>query len=128
MKEPRKLTLESCARLLQKRGVITAEQLVEIMARGKAQETRLYALHQSGGSRRIQSGTADIISPAEVIASFNLELHGTSGKFLTEDMVTEVIAPEVGLPYLKIDPHKLDLGVVTSHIPRPFALKNLCSY
>ncbi len=125
MKEPKKLTFENCARLLRRRDVISDEQLVEILARGKAQETRLYALHQSGGSRRVQSGTADIISPAEVIASFNLELPGTTGKILTEDMVTEIISSEVGLPYLKIDPLKLDLGVVTSHIPRPFALKNL---
>jgi general secretion pathway protein E len=105
--------------------MITAEQLVEILARGKAQETRLYALHQSGGSRRVQSGAADIISPAEVIASFNLELQGQAGRLLSEDLVTEAIAAEAGLPYLKIDPLKLDLGVVTSHIPRPFALKNL---
>jgi len=125
MANPKKLTLENCARLLQKRGLISTEQLTEILARGKAQEARLYALHQSGGSRRIQSGSADIISPAEVIASFNLELAGTSGKFLTEDIVTETVAAVVGLPYLKIDPLKLDLEVVTSHIPRPFALKNL---
>jgi general secretion pathway protein E len=125
MPQPKKLTLENCARLLLQRGMISDEQLVEILARGKAQETRLYALHQSGGSRRVQSGSADIISPSEVIASFNLELPGTAGRFLSEDMVTEVIAAEAGLPYLKIDPLKLDLDVVTAHIPRPFALKNL---
>jgi general secretion pathway protein E len=125
MAEPKKLTLENCARLLQKRGMLSEEQLTDVLARGKNQETRLYALHQSGGSRRIQSGLADIISPAEVISSFNLELHGASGKFLTEDLVTEAISSVVGLPYLKIDPLKLDLDVVTSHIPRPFALKNL---
>jgi len=125
MADSKKLTLENCARLLQKRGMITAEQVVEILARGKSQETRLYALHQSGGSRRVQSGSADIISPAEVIASFNLELPGTSGKFLTEDRITEAISAVVGLPYLKIDPLKLDLDIVTAHIPRQFALKNL---
>jgi general secretion pathway protein E len=125
MSEQKKLTLENCAGLLLQRGLISAEQHRDVLARGKLQETRLYALHQSGGSRRIQSGSADIVSPAEVIASFNLELHGTSGKFLSEDLITETIATEVGLPYLKIDPLKLDLGIVTSHIPRPFALKNL---
>jgi general secretion pathway protein E len=125
MAEPKKLTFENCARMLGKRGMISAEQLTDVLARGKAQETRLYALHQSGGSRRIQSGAPDSISPAEVIASFNLELVGTTGKFLTEDIVTEAIAAAVGMEYVKIDPLKLDLGVVTSHIPRPFALKNL---
>ncbi len=125
MGEPKKLTLENCAQLLQKRGVISPEQLSEILARGKAQEARLYALHQSGGSRRTQSGSADIASPAEVIASFNLEMFGAAGKILTEDLITEVISSVVGLTYLKIDPLKLDLDIVTSHIPRPFALRNL---
>jgi general secretion pathway protein E len=125
MSEPKKLTLENCARLLHKRELLSSEQLTDVLARGKSQESRLYALHQSGGSRRIQSGMADIISPAEVIASFNLELPGSPGKFLTEDVVTEALATAAGLTYLKIDPLKLDLDVVTSHIPRPFALKNL---
>ena len=125
MSATKKLTFENCARLLKKQGLISAEQCTEVAARGKVQETRLYALHQSGGSRRVQSGTADIIFPAEVIAAFNFELQGTSGKILTEDMVTEAVSSAVGLPYLKIDPLKLDLDVVTSYIPRPFALKNL---
>ena len=114
MSATKKLTFENCAHLLKKQGLISAEQCTEIAARGKAQETRLYALHQSGGSRRVQSGTADIIFPAEVIAAFNFELPGTSGKILTEDMVTEAVSSAVGLPYLKIDPLKLDLDVVTS--------------
>src|SRR6185369_5550025 len=102
MAEPKKLTFENCARLLHRRGMLSQEQLTDVLARGKAQEARLYALHQSGGSRRVQSGSIDIVSPAEVIASFNLELHGSSGKFLTEDMVTEAISLVVGMPYLKI--------------------------
>ncbi len=125
MTELKKITLENCARLLYFRGQITTEQLDDVLARGKAQEKKLYALRQSGGSRRIQSGQADMVTPAELIASFNLELSGKPGKMLTEDLITEAIAAAVGMPYLKIDPLKLDLGVVTSHIPRPFALKNL---
>ncbi|MBK5277175.1 MAG: Flp pilus assembly complex ATPase component TadA [Desulfuromonadales bacterium] len=124
MPKSKKLTLENCAGLLHRRGFISDEQLSDVLARGKAQETRLYAHHQAGGSRRIQA-RAEMVSPAEVLASFNLELLGSQGKFLTEDAITEAIAAEVGLTYLKIDPLKLDLDVVTSHIPRPFALKNL---
>jgi len=124
MPEPKKLTLENCARLLQRRGLITAEQLSDVLARGMAQETRLYAHHQAGGSRRIQA-RAEMVSPAEVLASFNLEQQGSLGRLLSEDAITEAIAAAVGLEYLKIDPLKLDLGVVTAHIPRPFALKNL---
>jgi len=124
MTEPKKLTVENCARLLQKRGMISLEQLDDVLARGKAQEVRLYAHHQSGGGRR-SAARAESVSPAEVLASFNLELFGAPGNYLTEDVVTEAIASAVDLPYLKIDPLKLDLEVVTSRIPRPFALKNL---
>ncbi|HPX61991.1 MAG TPA: GspE/PulE family protein, partial [Deltaproteobacteria bacterium] len=124
MPDHKKLTIENLARLLQHRKLITADQLANLLARGKSQEARLFSAHQSGGSRRAPHA-AEILLPSEVIASFNLELPDQSGKFLTEDMITEVIASAVGLPYLKIDPLKLDLDVVTAHIPRPFALKNL---
>lgn len=124
MPGPNRLTLENCALLLQRRGLISQEQLKDILSRGKAQESKLFAYHQAGASRRVQHG-AEFVSPAEVIASFNLEISGHPGKVLTEDVITEVVAVAVGIPYLKIDPLKLDLDVVTAHIPRPFALKNL---
>ncbi len=124
MPEIKKLTLENCTRLLKHCGLISADQLSDVLARGKAQETRLYAQHLAGGSRRLRA-VVENISPVEVIASFNLELRGLPGRFLTEDVITEAIAAAVGMEYLKIDPLKLNLDVVTAHIPRPFSLKNL---
>ena len=124
MTEPKKLTLENVVPLLQRRGLISQEQMKDILAKGKSQEMRLFSHHQAGASRRTHSG-AENVSPAEVIASFNLEIPGTTGKLLSEDDITEALATAVGMPYLKIDPLKLDLDVVTTHIPRPFALRNL---
>jgi len=124
MPELKKLTLENVVLLLQRRGLISQEQVKDTLARGKSQETRLFSQHQAGGSRRLHPG-AEVISPAEVIASFNMEIHGGSGKLLSEDAITEALAGAVGMPYLKIDPLKLNLDVVTTHIPRPFALRNL---
>ncbi|NVN93123.1 MAG: type II/IV secretion system protein [Desulfuromonadales bacterium] len=124
MTETKKLTVENVAHLLKHRGLISFEQLGDILMRGKTQETRLFSSHLTGSSRRAQPG-AEVVSPAEVIASFNLEICGVPGKYLTEDVITEVVASKVGMPYLKIDPLKLNLDVVTAHIPRPFALKHL---
>jgi len=124
MPEPKKLTFENVALLLQRRGLISHDQMSDIHSRGKAQETRLFSQHLAGASRRVHPG-AEVVSPAEVIASFNLEIPGTTGKYLNEDTITEAIAVTVGMPYLKIDPLKLNLDVVTTHIPRPFALRNL---
>jgi general secretion pathway protein E len=124
MPSAKKLTIENIAQLLKHRGLISADQLADILERGKTQESRLFATHHPGSARRAQSG-AEVVSPAEVIASFNLEICGAAGKYLTEDAITEEVAAKLGMPYLKIDPLKLDLDVVTAHIPRPFALKHL---
>ena len=117
------LTIPVVSRMLLDHRIITPEQHRYILAHGEAQIERLRSYQQGGYSRRTQQVT-DFVSPAEVISSFNLETAG-SGRILTEDAITEVIATAVGIPYVRIDPLKLNLDVVTSHIPRPFALKHL---
>ncbi len=124
MLEPKKLTFENLSHLMERRGLLSQSQLKDVLARGKAQESRLFSQLHTGASRRTHSG-ADLVSPAEILASFNLEIHGLQGNVLTEDVITVALASATGLPYFKIDPLKLDLHVVTDHIPRPFALKNL---
>jgi len=44
---------------------------------------------------------------------------------LEEDAIFQALAREWDLPYQKIDPLKLDLNVVTTTIPRNFAMKHL---
>ena len=124
MPEPKKLTFENLTRLMVQRGMLLHNQLKDVLARGKVQESRLYSLHYSGVSRRSNPGV-ELVSPTEILASLNLEIHGSHGRVLTADAITEALASATGIPYLKIDPLKLDLHVVTDHIPRPFALKNL---
>ena len=67
MPELKKITLENCSRLLYFRGLITQEQLDDVLARGKAQEARLYSHQQSGGTRRSHA-RPEVVSPAEVLA------------------------------------------------------------
>ena len=96
---------------------------------GKGRSTTRPAFEVSGRdlSRRRVSVPVSIesVSPSEVIASFNFEIPDSDGKILTEDIITETIAKEINIPYVKIDPLKLDLDMVTSHIPRPFAQRHL---
>lgn len=124
MTESKKLTFENLAQLVARRGLLTREQLKDVLGRGKAQESRLFSHHVSGVTRRTHS-SSEYVSPAEILASFNLEIKDSPGNLLTEDVITEALASATGMPFLKIDPLKLDLRVVTDHIPRPFALKNL---
>src|SRR5512138_1707170 len=118
MSHRKTLTIKNVAQLLGKKGLISTAHYQLILAKGDSQSTRLQSHQQAGYSRRFRLGT-DIPSPAEVISSFNLEIPSGSGRMLTEDIITEAIAETVGVPYVKIDPLKLDLDVVTAHIPRP---------
>lgn len=118
------LTVKSVAQALVDRGLLTSDQYGEIAARGEAQTVRLQGSQHKGFSRSFAQ-TAVLPTPAEIISSFGFEIPGGNGKILSEDVITKVIADTVGMKYVKIDPLKLDLDVVTSPIPRPFAMKHL---
>ena len=125
--EKKTLTVENLADLLLKKILLSREDRTEIMVRGEAQRARLSRFQEGILSRRRVSVPVSIesVSPSEVIASFNFEIPDSDGKILTEDIITETIAKEINIPYVKIDPLKLDLDMVTSHIPRPFAQRHL---
>ncbi len=124
MPELKKLTFENLAHLMERCGLLSRDQLRDVLVRGKAQEARLFSGRHVGATRRTGTGS-ELSSPAEILSSLHSEIKGTQGILLTEDIITEALASATGLPYFKIDPLKLDLHVVTDHIPRPFALKNM---
>ena len=117
-------TIEFVAHVLLKKGLVTKEQLREVVSKGNAQRARLQKLHETSHSRRSHHIHYSA-SPCEIISSFNIEMPGKDGRLLTEDAITGAVAAETGLEYRKIDPLKLDLDVVTAYVPRPFALRHL---
>lgn len=123
MPAEKKLTIASVAQLLRRRKLLSEEQLEMILQQGQLQFERLRKQLSSGKSGRYSQHN-ELLSPAEVISSFNLEIPD-SKKLLSEDLITETLARAAGLTYLKIDPLKLNLDIVTSHISRAFALKNM---
>ncbi|MRR08505.1 type II/IV secretion system protein [bacterium] len=118
------LTVERVGQILLAKKLITADQLSDLKVKGDAQRAKLQKYQESTFSRK-SSQVQLIITPAEVISSFSLEIPNSNGRLLTEDMITEAVAGELGLPYVKIDPLKLDMDLVTRHVPRPFALRHL---
>jgi general secretion pathway protein E len=123
MNHNRAINVKNVCQLLLKKGLISQEQSQMVLSRADAQAARLHTHQKTGYSRRF-SQAAEQVTPAETISSFNLEIPGT-GKILTEDAITETIAIAVGAEYVKIDPLKMDLELVTEHITRAYALKNL---
>ncbi len=117
------LTIKDVAKLLHQRSRIDDKQYELILKRSEVQAARLNS-HLPKSLTQKDIYLAELASPAQVITSFNLEIPTTQKK-LTEDSVTELIAQAAGIEYIKIDPLKLELDVVTDQIPRAFALKNL---
>lgn len=61
----------------------------------------------------------------DVIAALNLKREDDPSKTLDEDTIFQTLADGWGIPFVKIDPLKLDLNVVTTTIPISFAKTHL---
>ncbi|MBT4364026.1 MAG: type II/IV secretion system protein, partial [Desulfobacteraceae bacterium] len=65
------------------------------------------------------------ITIIDVISSLNLKRKDRKAWSLDEEIIFQVLTKKWGIPYKKIDPLELDLNVVTTTIPKIFALKHL---
>ncbi len=54
-----------------------------------------------------------------------MESAGADSRVLDEELIFQTLADEWEIPFKKIDPLKLDLNLVTTTIPRSFAMKHL---
>lgn len=120
------LSAENVCRILLKKGLISKEQRREIFKqKGTLREKleRLQVLRDaSGGS------SSKIINPItiiDIISFLKLDRKDDPAKELDEETIFQALAEEWGIDYKKIDPLKLDLRLVTTTIPRTFAMKHL---
>ena len=64
------------------------------------------------------------LSPVELLASFGFSDARREADRVDEDRTTKALAESIGLPYVKIDPLKLDVQLITRTLSRPFARKH----
>jgi len=115
-------SLEDLCSLLHERNLLTAEQLREVEVKGGLHRVRIIKARRDAAGKNVKQISVDP-SPAEVIASFDFEI--SKGLVLGEDRMMQEIAAVTGYPYMKIDPLKLDMDLVTKSITRPFAQKHI---
>src|SRR3989304_1009170 len=96
------MTIGFLTGLLAGKGLLSEADAREVSIKGETQRVRLKKAQESFYSSKKLLSISAAVSPAEVIASLQLRVPGT-GKPLTEDMITEAVAGEVGLPYMKLD-------------------------
>ena len=95
----------------------------------RKRDTLFKRLEELKAQKYEQSETKELINNpitiVDVIASLKLNRLDNPGLPLDEETIFETLARYWNVPFFKIDPLELDLNVVTTTIPRSFAMKHL---
>ncbi|PIE32968.1 type II secretion system protein E [candidate division KSB3 bacterium] len=116
--------------VLQEHDLLTEEQVQEIIVQGDKHRRLLQAklLKDSKNGTNQQSSknpTVENITIIDIISSMHLRLPTGEHDVLTEDLIMKTLATYWKLPFMRLDPLKLNLEIVTSKISEPFAIKHL---
>ena len=115
-------TLEFVAETLVKQGLLAEDSRKTAVARENVQRARLLREQASrAGGRGLRRAE---LSPVELVASFEFPDVRRESELIDEDKATQVVAAAAGIPYRKIDPLKLDAGLITRTLSRPFARRH----
>jgi len=124
MKDP--FTPKAVCQALLKFGCITAVQAQEILKKEASLRKRLENMR---ARRRSQEGKGGLIhnpiTIVDVLIPLNIQRADDSFKGLDEDIIFEALARQWKMPFQKIDQLQLDLNIVTTTIPKTFAIKHL---
>jgi general secretion pathway protein E len=114
-------TLEELLDALVDLGILKTVHRDEIRLRAAAQKAHLARQRLSMRRRGLDAAEPN---DAELIASFHYPLASDPTDHIDEDRVTEVQARLMGIPFVHIDPLKLNSGLITSTVSRPFARRH----
>ncbi|HEX2486895.1 MAG TPA: type II/IV secretion system protein, partial [Myxococcota bacterium] len=116
------LTLEELLEILRAAGLVTPEQAREIAGRSTTLRSRV--LKERVGSVRSQAAARYDATPAEVVAAADLQNAKNPRRKLDEDAVAEAVSAASGVPYLKLDPLRIDGDLIAKTMSRPFARRH----
>ena len=114
--------MEELLELLVKAKRLEPTKVAEIA--GRATTLRSQVLKERVGSVRSQAAARYEASPAELVAVLRLTDASNAKRTLDEDAIAEAIAAASDVPYLKIDPVRVDPDLVTRTLSRPFARRH----
>lgn len=116
--------------VLEENDLLDEEQVQNILIQGEKHRKLLQAkiLKESGngsGKQGSKDQVAEQITIVDVLTSMRLRLPADENKVLTEEMIMKTLSAHWKLPFVRLDPLKLNLDVVTSKISEPFAARHL---
>lgn len=115
-------TKKSIFKILSSSGLLSEKQIEDILSKENLLRARL--LKSKGKTIKRSRVIQPDISIVDVIDSLKLKIPGSEAAYLSEEIIMKEIAKHFGIPFLKIDPLKLDSDVATRIISRPYAIKH----
>lgn len=111
--------------LLVEDGLLRADKRQFVILEKGKQRQKL--LRQAGGRRKedaykLEKGYPDLVA---VVVSLNLEIPGSAGELLSEEVIMRAVGRKLKIPFKKLDPLELDMEIVTKTISRSFAINHL---
>jgi len=113
---------ESLLEILSKVKLLDEEQIQLIKSKEVLQRSKILKSKAQGIKHRISEPS--LVTLIDIIESLKLTCPGNDDKHVTADVIMTALAKHMKLPFLKIDPLKLNYEVVTQVISRPYAIKH----
>jgi general secretion pathway protein E len=114
-------TKKSVLKILTSEGLLTEHQARDILSKEKLFYNKLLKSKSRTFSRN--RFIHPEISIVDIIDSLKMKIPSNDSGLITEEVIMNKIAHHLGMPFLKIDPLKLDSDVVTRVISKPYATK-----
>ncbi len=122
--------LEFICQVLLDNDLLDEEQVQNIRMQAEKHRKLLHArllkeMESSGRDQTQKEQISDQITMIDVLTSMRLRIPSTDDEIITEDLIMKTLAAHWKLPFMRLDPLKLNLDVVTSKISEPFAARHL---
>ncbi|MBI5050171.1 MAG: type II/IV secretion system protein [Nitrospirae bacterium] len=109
-------------KILLSAGLLSKKQTDEILL--KEEQARARLLKSKGTAVRRGRLIQPDISIIDIIDSLKFKMPGSDTAYITEEVIMQEIAKHLKMPFLKIDPLRLDSDIVTKVISKPYAIKH----
>jgi general secretion pathway protein E len=113
---------ERILEILSAEGLLSEKQVQFIKSKEVAQRAKILKFKSS--DIRYKSIHQSSISLIDIIESLQISSPPPDSRVLTAEVMLETISKHLNLPFLKIDPLKLDSDVVTRIISKPYAVRH----
>jgi general secretion pathway protein E len=116
------LNLDLLCDVLEQSGLLSPVQRRDVRSRADVERARLLRARQGGP--RARSGGLEDVHPAEVLAAMTLSIGNDTRYPLNERTIMQAFAKFVNLPFVDLDPLKIDAKLAPQLLSRPFARKH----